>query len=430
MEIKRDKYLNDLIVRMGNGMVKVVTGVRRCGKTYLLFNLFVDYLYASGIDDAHIIRLALDDLDNARYRDPVLLSEYLHSLVTKDNGMYYILLDEVQYAISDAEMRDTENPPRLYGVLNSLLHMRNIDVYVTGSNSKLLSSDVMTEFRGRGDEVRIRPLSFSEFMQGFDGDLYHGWSEYVVFGGMPLVLSMQTDEQKMRYLENLFTETYLKDIVARNHLEKTGEFEELIDVLASDIGSLSNPSRIEATFRSAAHSRIGANTIASYIGYLEESFLVEEASRYDVKGRRHIGSPKKYYFEDMGLRNARLGFRQVEENHIMENIVYNELRMRGYTVDVGVVEERGKENGKDYRRHLEVDFVANMGSRRYYIQSAYQLSTPEKVAQEKASLLGIDDSFKKVILVRDVVKPLHDDNGILTMSVYDFLMDERSLEVL
>ncbi|MBT1174215.1 ATP-binding protein [Bifidobacterium sp. LC6] len=425
MRITRAVYLNRLIARMGNGMIKVITGARRCGKTFLLFDLFEEYLRNHGVANSQIIEVPLDDFAYEQYRDPARLAQYLSSAIT-DDRQYYVLLDEVQYAISDKELRGDE-PPRLYSVLNGLLRKRNVDVYVTGSNSKMLSTDVMTEFRGRGDEIRVRPLSFSEFMQAYDGDVPHGWAEYVVFGGMPLTVSMHTDEQKTRYLESLFTETYLKDIVARNHLRKSQELDELVDVLASSIGALTNPAKIKATFDSVAHSKISVNTIAQYIEYLEEAFVVEEARRFNVKGRKYIGSPKKYYFEDIGLRNARLGFRQVEQTHIMENIVYNELRMRGYNVDVGVVEKRGQNNGESYRKQLEIDFVANLGSERYYIQSAYQLPTEEKVAQEKASLLGVDDGFKKIVLVRDVVKPMRDDRGILTMSVYDFLLNAESL---
>ncbi|KFI97002.1 ATP-binding protein [Bifidobacterium stellenboschense] len=428
MRISRDRYLDKLIARMGNGMIKVVTGARRCGKTFLLFELFEDYLRSQGVDDTHIVEVVLDDMAYADMRDPERLYAYVKSRITNPTDRYYVLLDEVQYAISNEEMHGDE-PPRLYGVLNGLLRMRNVDVYVTGSNSRMLSTDVMTEFRGRGDEIRVRPLSFAEFMQAYDGDAQHGWAEYVMFGGMPLTLSMRTDEQKTRYLESLFSETYLKDIVARNGLRKSQELDDLTDVLASSIGALTNPSRIRATFDSVLHSSISVNTITQYIGYLEEAFIIEEARRYDVKGRKYIGSPKKYYFEDMGLRNARLGFRQVEQTHIMENIVYNELRTRGYNVDVGVVEQRSRHDGEQYRKQLEVDFVANLGSQRYYIQSAYQLPTEEKITQEKASLLGIDDSFKKIILVRDVVKPARDDRGILTMSVYDFLLDANSLTI-
>lgn len=427
MEIRRDRYLNRLIDHMHNGMVKVVTGIRRCGKTYLLFNLFGDYLRSEGVDDGHIIELALDVEENAALRDPAALSAYLRSKIANGREQYYVFLDEVQYAISREELKDPDVPPRLYGVLNGLLRMRNVDVYVTGSNSKLLSRDVMTEFRGRGDEVRVRPLSFFEFMQGFDGDRYQGWAEYTVYGGMPLTLSMRSDEQKARYLERLFEETYLKDVVERYKIRKRDELDDLVNVLASGIGALTNPSKLENTFRSVLHSKISSNTISSYIGYLEDAFVIEEARRYDVKGRGYIGSPLKYYFEDVGLRNARLGFRQVEESHIMENVVYNELRARGYSVDVGVVEKRVREEGRDVRKQLEVDFVANRGSDRVYIQSVLEMRIPEKAAQEKASLLGINDSFKKVVLVRDVVKPLRDERGVVTMSVFDFLLDENSL---
>lgn len=427
MEIRRDRYLNRLIDRMHNGMVKVVTGIRRCGKTYLLFNLFGDYLRSEGVDDEHIIELTLDVEENAALRDPTALSAYLRSKIANRHEQYYVFLDEAQYAISREELKSPDVPPRLYGVLNGLLRMRNVDVYVTGSNSKLLSHDVMTEFRGRGDEVRVHPLSFFEFMQGFDGDRYRGWAEYTVYGGMPLTLSMRTDEQKARYLERLFEETYLRDVVDRYGVRRRGELDDLVNVLASGIGALTNPSKLENTFRSVLHSKISSNTISSYIGYLEDAFVIEEARRYDVKGRGYIGSPLKYYFEDVGLRNARLGFRQVEESHIMENVVYNELRARGYSVDVGVVEKRVREEGRDVRRQLEVDFVANRGSDRVYIQSALEMGTPEKAAQEKASLLGINDSFKKVVLVRDVVKPLRDERGVVTMSVFDFLLDENSL---
>ena len=427
MEIRRDRYLNRFIDRMHNGMVKVVTGIRRCGKTYLLFNLFGDYLRSEGVDDEHIIEVALDVEENAALRDPDALSAHLRSKIASGREQYYVFIDEVQYAISREEFKDPDVPPRLYGVLNGLLRMRNVDVYVTGSNSKLLSRDVMTEFRGRGDEVRVRPLSFFEFMQGFDGDRYQGWAEYTVYGGMPLTLSMRTDEQKARYLERLFEETYLKDVVERYGIRKRDELDDLVNVLASGIGALTNPSKLENTFRSVLHSKISSNTISSYIGYLEDAFVIEEARRYDVKGRGYIGSPLKYYFEDVGLRNARLGFRQVEESHTMENVVYNELRARGYSVDVGVVEKRVREEGRDVRKQLEVDFVANRGSDRVYIQSALEMRTPEKAAQEKASLLGINDSFKKVVLVRDVVKPLRDERGVVTMSVFDFLLDESSL---
>lgn len=428
MEIRRDKYLNDLVVRKGNGMIKIVTGIRRCGKTYLVFDLFVRHLIESGVSEDHIITLALDDRANARYRDVDALYDYLMERIGNDRGVYYILLDEIQYAITAKELRSKDEPPALYGVLNGLLHRRNVDVYVTGSNSKLLSTDVMTEFRGRGDEVRIHPLTFAEFMQAFDGDRQEGWAEYVMYGGLPLVLSMRTPEQKAVYLASLFDEAYLSDVVERNHLTKSQELEDLVDVLASSIGALTNPSKIEATFRSELRSKLDADTIRRYLGHLEEAFLVSEATRYDVKGRRYIGTPKKYYFEDMGLRNARLGFRQVEESHIMENVIYNELRARGFSVDVGVVDRRMKNNGRDERCRYEVDFVANLGYRRYYIQSALQLDTPEKVAQEKRSLTLIDDSFRKIVVVNRVMRPYMDDDGILTMGLFDFLLDPSSLD--
>lgn len=428
MEIRRDKYLNDLVVRKGNGMIKIVTGIRRCGKTYLVFDLFVRHLIESGVSEDHIITLALDDRANARYRDVDALYDYLMERIGNDRGVYYILLDEIQYAITAKELRSKDEPPALYGVLNGLLHRRNVDVYVTGSNSKLLSTDVMTEFRGRGDEVRIHPLTFAEFMQAFDGDRQEGWAEYVMYGGLPLVLSMRTPEQKAVYLASLFDEAYLSDVVERNHLTKSQELEDLVDVLASSIGALTNPSKIEATFRSELRSKLDADTIRRYLGHLEEAFFVSEATRYDVKGRRYIGTPKKYYFEDMGLRNARLGFRQVEESHIMENVIYNELRARGFSVDVGVVDRRMKNNGRDERCRYEVDFVANLGYRRYYIQSALQLDTPEKVAQEKRSLTLIDDSFRKIVVVNRVMRPYMDDDGILTMGLFDFLLDPNSLD--
>ena len=428
MEIRRDKYLNDLVIRKGNGMIKVVTGIRRCGKTYLVFDLFVRHLIESGVPEDHIIALALDDRANVRYRDVDALYNYLMERIGNDRGVYYVLLDEIQYALTVKELRSKDEPPALYGVLNGLLHRRNVDVYVTGSNSKLLSTDVMTEFRGRGDEVRIHPLTFAEFMQAFDGDRQAGWAEYVMYGGLPLTLSTHTPEQKASYLTGLFEEVYLSDVIERNHLTKSQELESLLDVLASSIGSLTNPSKIEATFRSELHSRLDADTVKRYIGHLGEAFLVSEATRYDVKGRKYIGTPKKYYFEDMGLRNARLGFRQIEESHIMENIIYNELRARGFSVDVGVVDRRMKNNGHDERRRYEVDFVANLGYRRYYIQSALQLDTPEKAAQEKRSLSLIEDSFRKIVVVNRVMRPYMDDDGILTMGLFDFLLNPNSLD--
>ncbi len=417
MDIKRDKYLNDLLNRMHNGMIKVVTGIRRCGKSYLLFNIFKNYLLEQGVPVSHIITIELDQRKNKKYRDPDTILEYIESLI-EDDEQYYIMLDEVQM------LQEFEE------VLNSLLHIRNADIYVTGSNSKFLSKDVITEFRGRGDEIHIYPLTFKEFMEAYDGDMYRGWAEYVVYGGLPLTVTMKTEEQKINYLTNLFKETYLKDIIERHHIEKTQELEDLVNILASAIGSLTNPPKIEATFKSAIQSTISLNTIRQYIEYLEDAFIINKANRYNVKGRKYIGTPLKYYFEDVGLRNARLGFRQVEETHLMENIIYNELRSRGYSVDVGVVEKRGKdENGKEYKNQLEIDFVANLGSKRYYIQSAFSMPTEEKRIQEKASLVNVNDSFKKIIVVKDVINVTRDEDGITTMSIYDFLLKENSLEL-
>ena len=417
MDIKRDKYLNDLINRMHNDMIKVVTGIRRCGKSYLLFHIFKNYLLEKGIPESHMIMIELDQRKNKKYRDPDAILDYIESRISDDEP-YYIILDEVQMLNEFEE------------VLNSLLHISNVDVYVTGSNSKFLSKDVITEFRGRGDEIHIYPLTFKEFMEAYEGDIYHGWAEYVVYGGLPLTVTMKTEEQKIHYLTNLFQETYLKDIMERHRIEKTQELEDLVNILASAIGSLTNPPKIEATFKSVIQSAISLNTIRQYLEYLEDAFIINKANRYDVKGRKYIGTPLKYYFEDVGLRNARLGFRQIEETHLMENIIYNELRSRGYSVDVGMVEKRGKDaEGKEYKNQLEIDFVANLGSKRYYVQSAFSMPTEEKRVQEKASLINVNDSFKKIIVVKDVVNVTRDEAGITTMSIYDFLLKENSLEL-
>lgn len=416
MEIQRTQYIDLLLNRMHNKMIKVITGMRRSGKSYLLFNLFKKTLIAQGVAQSHIISIELDRYENRAFRDPDVVLEYIHSCI-KEEGMYYLLMDEVQM-LSDFEE-----------VLNSLMHNDSLDIYVTGSNSRFLSKDVMTQFRGRGDEIHVFPLTFKEFMQVYEGDVYHGWSEYVVYGGLPLVATMRTDEQKIHYLTNLFTETYLKDIIERYHIDKIQEMDDLLNVLASSVGSLTNPPKIEATFKSTIHSNISMNTIRQYLAYLEDAFLIHKAYRYNVKGRKYIGTPLKYYFEDVGLRNARLGFRQVEETHLMENIIYNELRSRGYSVDVGVVEKRERdERGKEIKKQLEIDFIANLGSNRYYIQSAFSMPTEQKRIQEKASLVNVKDSFKKIILVKDVMKVSHDEDGIVTMSVYDFLLNENSLD--
>ena len=417
MYIKRDKYLNDIINRMHNGMIKVITGIRRSGKSYLVFNIFNDYLKSEGVAEDHIIKIELDDRKNKKYRNPDVILDYIESLITDDKD-YYILLDEVQL------LDDFEE------VLNSLLHISNADIYVTGSNSKFLSKDIITEFRGRGDEIHVFPLTFKEFMQVYEGDVYHGWAEYVLYGGLPLTVSMKTDEQKVTYLQNLFQETYIKDIKERHNIEKINELNDLINVLASAVGSLNNPSKIEATFKSQLQSDISLNTIKNYIEYIEDAFLVSEANRYDVKGRKYIGTPLKYYFEDVGLRNARLGFRQVEETHLMENVVFNELKARGYQVDVGVVPiRRLTQDGKRERVQLEIDFIATLGSKKYYLQSAFSLPDEDKVKQEKAPLLNVHDSFKKIIIVKDITKPQRDENGIVTINLYDFLLNENSLDL-
>lgn len=430
MNVIRKKYLEALKNRMNNGLIKVVTGIRRCGKSYLLFNLFSDFLLQSGVEKDCIIKIALDDDLNEDLREPKKLSAHIRSLVCDTSKTYYIMLDEIQFAISDEEFKHPEKPIKIYSVLNGLLHLPNVDIYVTGSNSKFLSKDVLTEFRGRGDEIHVLPFSFSEYLQGYKGDVYHAWSDYIVYGGLPLVLGMKTDEQKSAYLTNLFSETYLKDIIARNKIEKTQELENLIDVLASSTGSLTNPTRILQTFKSVLHSKISINTIINYFDYLKDAFIISEVNRYDVKGRKYIGSPSKYYFEDVGLRNARLNFRQIEEPHLMENVIYNELRYRGFNVDVGIVEKResGSE-GKQRRVQYEIDFVATQGSKKYYIQSAFSLSDSEKSAQEKKSLRNVFDNFKKIIVTKDVIKPFRDDDGILTIGLFDFLQNENSLEL-
>ena len=415
MEIKRDLYLQRIVDRMHNGMIKVITGIRRSGKSYLLFTIFKNYLISQNVPEDHIIAIELDMLENKRYRDPYVILDYIKSRIT-DEKDYYIFLDEVQLLEEFEE------------VLNSLLHIKNADIYVTGSNSKFLSKDIITEFRGRGDEIHVFPVSFKEYMDVFDGDKYEGWSSYVNFGGLPLTITMNTDEQRMEYLTGLFEETYIKDIIERNHIEKIQEINDLINILASGIGSLTNASKIEATFKSVIQSDISLNTIRSYIEYLKDAFIVSEANRYDVKGRKYIGTPLKYYFEDVGLRNARLGFRQTEETHIMENIVYNELLVRGYNVDVGIVDVFAKNSeGKRVHKQLEVDFVVNQGSQRYYIQVAYDMTSEEKQTQELNSLRNIPDSFKKIIIVNGTKKPWRNEEGFVIMGMKYFLLNADSL---
>lgn len=417
MEIQRDAYLNKLIRKKKNGLIKVVTGVRRCGKSYLLFQLFHNHLLKSGIPESHIIEVALDDRTNKALRDPDVMLRYIKESIL-DGEDYYIILDEVQY------MDEFED------VLNSLLHIRNVDIYVTGSNSRFLSSDVITQFRGRGDEIHVYPLSFREYLSAYPGTAEEAWDDYVVYGGLPLVLSMEAPEDKAAYLTALFQKVYISDIMERHSVRNKAELDELVDILASASGSYTSPSKLARTFKSVKGKVISDKTIKNYIDYLIDSFLISRAVRYDIKGKKYIGSPAKYYFEDVGLRNARLGFRQVEENHLMENIIYNELRIRGYHVDVGMVEryETGKD-GKRSKRQLEVDFVATKGSEKYYIQSAFAMPTAEKLQQEQRGLLSIPDSFRKIIVVGNNIKVRRDENGIVMIGLRNFLLDEDSLKL-
>lgn len=417
MKIGRDVYLNKLISKRHNGLIKVVTGMRRCGKSYLLFNLFKEYLVNEGVAENHIIEIAFDSFENKRYRDPEVLFPYIMEKMS-DERMYYVLLDEVQM-LDDFE-----------SVLNSLGRKQNVDVYVTGSNAKFLSKDIITEFRGRGDEVHMYPLTFGEFMSVYDGDKQEGWRDYVLFGGIPLVLGFETADQKSDFLKSLFEETYISDITGRNNIRNKAELEELLNILSSAIGSLTNPSKLSATFKSVKNKSISKDTIIKYIDYLRDSFLIDSAIRYDIKGKKYINTPSKYYFTDLGLRNARLNFRQVEETHVMENIIFNELKVRGYNVDVGVVVmNEVDKNGKKIRKQLEVDFVCNKGSKRFYIQSAYALPDKEKMEQEQRSLMNTGDGFKKIIITKDAVAPLYNEEGILVMSVYDFLLNPDSMEI-
>lgn len=417
MEIKRDRYLNLLISKKHNGLIKVITGMRRCGKSYLLFTLFKDYLLSEGIEKSHIIEIAFDAYENKQYRDPDVLYPYLKEQI-KDDGMYYVLLDEVQL-LGEFE-----------AILNSLTRMKNVDVYVTGSNARFLSKDVITEFRGRGDEVHMYPLSFAEFMSVYPGTKQDGWNEYMLYGGLPLVLSFTTPNQKIAFLKSLFEETYISDIVGRHNIRNKAELEELLNILSSAIGSLTNPEKLAATFRSAKNKKISSNTIKKYIDYLCDSFLIDSAVRYDVKGKKYIDTPVKYYFTDIGLRNARLNFRQLEETHSMENIIFNELKIRGFNVDVGVIIQYDtNEKGNSIRKQQEIDFVCNKGSKRYYIQSAYAIPDQAKMEQEQRSLMLTGDFFKRIIITKDTPAPYYNENGVLIMSVYDFLLNENSLDI-
>ena len=416
MEIKRDIYLNKLISKKHNGLIKVITGIRRCGKSYLLFNLFRDHLANEHIADDHIIEMAFDSYENKKYRDPDLFLPYLKERIS-DREMYYVLLDEVQM-LDDFE-----------SVLNSLARMKNVDVYVTGSNARFLSKDIITEFRGRGDEVHMYPLTFAEYMSVYDGDVQSGWRDYVIYGGLPLIFSFTTPDQKSDFLKRLFDETYLSDIIGRNNIRNKAELEELLNILSSAIGSLTNATKLSNTFKSVKNKTISKATIQRYIDYLCDSFLVDRAIRYDIKGKKYIDTPSKYYFTDLGLRNARLNFRQIEETHAMENIIFNELKIRGFNVDVGVVVvNEMDQNGKKIRKQLEIDFVCNKGSKRYYIQSAFAVSDTGKMQQEQRSLIHTGDGFKKIIITKDALAPLYNDEGVLVMNVFDFLLNQDSMD--
>ena len=428
MVIQRSHYLNQLIDKKENGLIKVVTGIRRCGKSFLLFRLFYDYLISSGVPAEQIITIALDDDLDVQYRDPAKLSDYVRSKITNEQ-MYYVLIDEVQYAISKEELTNSENV-RLYNVLNGLLRLRNVDIYVTGSNSKMLTKDVLTAFRGRGDEVRVYPFSFREYYEAIGGgDKADAFANYALYGGMPLAMLQKTETDKVNYLRSLFSEVYFKDIAERYRIELKDVLENLTDDLCSSIGSLTNASKIANTLQSVQHIDVSANTIASYLDYLTESFLFTNAKRYDIKGKRYFEYPSKYYCADIGLRNARLNFRQQEETHIMENIIYNELLCRGYSVDVGVVELTDTVDGKRKKKQCEIDFVVNRGVKKYYIQSALNVTDPEKMETELRPLKGTKDFFKKIIISKSNMKAWTDEDGILHLGLYEFLLNEQSVEL-
>ncbi len=425
-DIKRDKYLQKIINKKENGLIKVITGIKGCGKSFLLFNLFCDYLLKSGIDKEHIITIPLDDDKYIEYRDPIKLSKYIREKII-DSNMYYILIDEVRYAITNKELKNTDEI-MLYNVLNGLMRLRNVDIYVTGSNSKMLTKDVLTAFRGRGDEVKIYPLTFKEYYDFVGGERFSAFEDYALYGGMPVILSKNSDEEKANYLKNLFTEVYFKDILERYNIEFPDVLSELTDELCSSIGSLTNANKIANTLKSLKKIKVSSLTIANYLEYLSESFLFNNAKRYDVKGKKYFEYPSKYYCVDIGLRNARLNFRQLEDTHIMENIIYNELLSRGYFVDVGVVEIIETKEGHRSKKQCEIDFVVNKGSKKCYIQSALDVSDSDKLNTEIRSLKKTNDFFKKILITKTFMKPWNDENGILHLGLYDFLLDEKSLE--
>lgn len=417
MEIKRDKYLSQLESMKHTSFVKIVTGMRRCGKSYLLFNLFYKHLLESGVDTSHIVKVDLDSFQNRKLRNPDELYQYLDSSL-KDGMMYYFLLDEIQLVDDFAD------------VLNSFLRRSNVDIYVTGSNARLLSKDVITEFRGRGHEIRMYPLSFREYMSVYEGSMQKGLDEYMTFGGLPQMFDYKTEAQKSQFLKSLFAETYIRDIKDRYAVKRDNDLEELLDIIASNIGCLTNPKKLSDTFKSVKKSDLSASTIKKYLDYFQDAFLIEKATRYDIKGKRYIDTPFKYYFCDMGLRNARLNFRQTEKTHLMENVIYNELLVRDFNVDVGVVPTRTvNSEGRQQRSQLEIDFVCNLGSKRYYVQSAYSLPTEEKIRQEEMSLMKVGDFFKRLVVTGDDVMVHRNEAGITTMSIYDFLLNENSLDL-
>ncbi len=433
VEIGRQQYLDQLIRKKDNGRVKIITGIRRCGKSYLLFELYTKYLRDSGVKEDQIIGLALDELPNARYRNPIELDQYIRDKIADKSKRYYVLIDEIQFVseIQNPYVDDPSAKLNFIDVVLGLMRIKNADIYVTGSNSKMLSSDILTQFRDRGDEIRVFPLSYAEFYSVYGEDKRHAWRDYYTYGGMPVVVTLSSHEEKSKYLQDLYTKTYLRDVVERHMIQNDVEvLEDLLNIVSSSIGSLTNPTKLANTFASERQISISGATIERYLGYFIDAFLLHKSQRYDVKGKKYMKTPMKYYFADVGLRNARLGFRQQEENHIMENVIYNELRRRGFDVDVGVVEYNCKDDeGKKIRKQLEVDFVVNRGSQRYYIQSALTVGDPEKRKQETESLRRIPDSFKKIVVVRDDIIPWHDDNGILFIGVEQFLLEEKGIDL-
>ena len=433
VEVQRPRYLNQLIDKKDNGRVKIITGIRRCGKSYLLFELYRKYLLSNEVREDQIIMIALDSLKNIKYRNPIELDDYLRDKIQDNGRKYYIFIDEIQFVeeISNPYLEGTDSKVNFVDLVLGLMKIPNVDVYITGSNSKMLSSDVLTQFRDRGDEIRVYPFSFAEFYSCYEGDKGKAFDEYCLYGGMPMPVQLSNHEKKSEYLKNVFTSTYIKDVMERNKILKDASImDDLLDIISSSIGSLSNPTKLANTFMSEKNIKISQLTVSNYLDYFIDAFLIEKARRYDVKGRKYISSPYKYYFSDIGLRNARLNFRQNEQSHIMENVIYNELRMRGLNVDVGVVEYNYKdENKKTVRKNLEVDFVINRGSNRYYIQSALNVDTKEKQVQETESLRRTGDSFKKIVIVRNNIVPRFDDDGILYIGVEDFLLDETALDL-